>query len=139
MIELPAADADFTRKAMYATGGVRVDAGHQETIGKVTKQWTGSEWIDAKPLPGIAKGPVAGDRGTDQYGGKTIYDGHQWLTVSDPNKLKGNGDHFAVDDNDLCQLLNVAGDLVLGEGNMDTAVLFGRLLERVEARLGAVN
>lgn len=139
MIELPADDSSFTRLAMGQTGSAVIDAGYIATIGKVAKQWTGSEWIEVKPLPGQLKGPVAGDRGTDQYGGKTIYDGNQWLSVRDPNKPEANGDHFETADVDLCQLLNVAGDLVLGEGNMDTAVLFGRLLERVEGRLNAAN
>lgn len=138
MIEQPTSDADFTRAAVYESGNPIVDPGRTHTIGKVTKQWTGSKWIEVKPLPGQLSGPVPGDRGTDQYGGKTIYDGQKWLSVVDPVKKK-HEDHFAVDDIDLCQLLNIAGDLVLGEGNMDTAVLFGRLLERVEARLGAVN
>lgn len=137
MIELPAADIDFTRKCVMESGNPVVDAGQLQTIGKVTKQWTGSEWIDAKALPGQLRGPVAGDIGTDAFGGKTIYDGRQWLSVRDPNQLKE--DHFAVEDNDLSMLLNLAGDLVLGDGNMDTAILFGRILERVEGRLNVRN
>ena len=140
MIELPARHPEYTIAALRESGRRFVDVGYHHTINKVTKQWTGSEWIDAVPaeLPGEAKGPKLGDIGTDKFGCKTIFDGRAWLSVRDPNEIR-DGDHFAVEDNDLCQLMNLAGDLVLGNGNMDTAILFGRVLERIEARLGAVN
>lgn len=141
MIELPTHFPEFTIAALRESGRRFVDVGQTHTIGKVTKRWTGSEWIDANvavELPGDAKGPKLGDIGTDKFGCKTIFDGRAWLSVRDPNETKGE-DHFAVEDNDLCQLLNIAGDLVLGNGNMDTAILFGRILERVEGRLNAVN
>ena len=85
-------------------------------------------------LPGESKGPKLGDRGMDKFGCKTIFDGREWLSVRDPNSTESE-DHFSVEDRDLCQLLNLAGDLVLDNGNMDTAIMFGRILERVEARL----
>ena len=140
MIELPARHSEYTISALRESGRRFVDVGHHQTINKITKQWTGAEWIDAVPatLPGEAKGPKLGDIGTDKFGCKTIYDGRAWLSVRDPNEIR-DGDHFAVEDNDLCQLLNIAGDLVLGNGNMDTAIMFGRILERVEGRLNVAN
>ncbi|MNI48264.1 hypothetical protein D3C73_1028220 [compost metagenome] len=141
MIELPARFSEYTIAALRESGRRFVDVGQTHTINKITKRWTGAEWIDATSvveLPGDAKGPKLGDYGTDKYGCKTIFDGRVWLSIRDPDETKGE-DHFAVEDNDLCQLLNIAGDLVLGNGNMDTAILFGRILERVEGRLNAVN
>lgn len=139
MIELPVRYPEYSIAALRESGRRFVEVGYHHTINKVTKQWTGSEWIDAFPveLPGESKGPKLGDFGTDKFGGKTIFDGRVWLTVRDP--LEKKEEHFAVDDNDLSLLLNLAADLVLGDGNMDSAILFGRVLERIEARLGAVN
>jgi len=143
MIEIPSkyTDAEFTDVAMRAMNRRYVDIGHIQTIGSETKRWTGIEWLPSPRtplLPGDSLGPTLGDIGTDKFGCKTIFDGRNWLSVRDPNE-KREGDHFAVEDNDLCQLLNLAGDLVLGNGNMDTAILFGRILERVEARLNVAN
>lgn len=141
MIELPARHSEYTIAALRESGRRFVDVGQTHTINKIAKRWTGAEWIDATTtpeLPGDSKGPKLGDIGTDKFGCKTIYDGRAWLSVRDPNEIR-DGDHFAVEDNDLCQLLNIAGDLVLGNGNMDTAILFGRILERVEGRLNVAN
>lgn len=140
MIELPAKHPEYTMSALRESGRRFVDVGQTFTINKITKRWTGAEWIDVtlEPLPGESKGPKLGDIGTDKFGCKTIFDGRAWLSVRDPNE-KLDSDHFAVEDNDLCQLLNLAGDLVLGNGNMDTAILFGRTLERIEGRLNVAN
>ena len=140
MIELPTRFPEYTVSALRESGRRFVDVGQTLTINKITKRWTGHEWIDvdAAELPGEAKGPKLGDIGNDKFGCKTIFDGRNWLSVRDPNE-KREGDHFAVEDNDLCQLMNLAGDLVLGNGNMDTAILFGRILERVEGRLNVAN
>lgn len=140
MIELPTRHSEYTISALRESGRRFVDVGHVQTVGKIAKRWTGAEWIDttAVELPGESKGPKLGDIGTDKFGCKTIFDGRNWLSVRDPHEKKGE-DHFAVEDNDLCQLLNLAGDLVLGNGNMDTAILFGRILERVEGRLNVAN
>lgn len=117
----------------------KVDIGEQYTISGITKFWTGVTWntVADAPLPGDSKKPSSGDVGRDSYGNRTIYNGVEWLSVRETPT--DTGDHFAVEDDDLHLLLNLAGDLVMGNGNMDSAILFGRILERVEARLGTVN
>ena len=57
----------------------------------------------------------------------------QWIEVM-TTELEAT-DHFNVDDDDLSMLLNLAGDLLTGQGNMDTALMFSHYLEKVEERL----
>lgn len=137
MIELPTNFPEYTISALRESGRRFVDVGQIHTINKVTKRWTGTEWIPETAqleLIGESKGPKAGDIGIDKFNNKTIFDGREWLSVKNSHQSE-DGDHFATEDSDLSLLLNLAGDLVLGNGNMDTAIMFGRVLERVEARL----
>lgn len=60
-----------------------------------------------------------------------VWLGSEWKEVSGNNQAE----HFYTGDRDLHMLLNLAGDLVAGEGNMDTAIMFANYLERVEQRL----
>ncbi|MNB97482.1 hypothetical protein D3C75_447110 [compost metagenome] len=57
----------------------------------------------------------------------------QWKEVM--NTEPAVDDHFNVDDDDLNMLLNLAGDLLTDQGNMDTALMFAHYLEKVEERL----
>lgn len=138
MIELPLAHGNYTRAAISLLGRNWVDIGHVQTIDGISKRWSGIEWDDvhiSTILPGDSTGPVKGDFGTTLFGEKTVFDGEQWLIIQDAPK----DDHFSVEDKDLNSLLNLAGDLVLGNANMDTGIMFGRVLERIEARLGVAN
>ena len=137
MIELPLAHGNYTRAAMSLLGRNYVDIGHVQTIGDISKRWSGIEWtdVDLSSILPEPTGLVKGEFGTTLFGEKTVFDGEQWLIVKDATK----DDHFSVEDKDLNSLLNLAGDLVLGNANMDTGIMFGRVLERIEARLGVAN
>lgn len=137
MIELPLAHGNYTRAAMSLLGRNYVDIGHVQTIDGISKRWSGIEWTDvdlSSILPEFT-GPVKGDFSTNTLDQTTVFDGTHWLIVDDGPRC----DHFSVEDTDLNALLNLAGDLVLGNANMDTGIMFGRILERIESRLGVAN
>ncbi|MNE52125.1 hypothetical protein D3C80_1467830 [compost metagenome] len=67
-------------------------------------------------------------------GNMVVWTDKGWLVVTGNLQAKED-DHFNVDDNDLNTLLNLAGDMLTGQGNMDTALMFSHYLEKVEERL----
>ena len=67
-------------------------------------------------------------------GNMVVWLGDHWQPVTE-NLQAQTDDHFNVDDKDLNMLMNLAGDLLTGQGNMDTAILFSLYLEKVEERL----
>ena len=68
-------------------------------------------------------------------GNMVVWLGDHWHPVLENLQAQNEDDHFNVEDNDLNLLLNLAGDLLTGQGNMDTALMFSHYLEKVEERL----
>lgn len=68
-------------------------------------------------------------------GNMVVWVDGKWEEVLKNLQATEENDHFNVDDSDLNMLLNLAGDMLTGQGNMDTALMFSHYLEKVEERL----
>lgn len=63
-------------------------------------------------------------------GNMVVWTDGKWEEVLKNLQAKEENDHFNVDDSDLNTLLNLAGDMLTGQGNMDTALMFSHYLEK---------